>query len=145
MRLGVLKFARLRRLKISARNCKFKLSKMRVSFRTEKSHVASPGPIYASLPTFPKKPLLFGGATNALGSNHCFAVPRITGPVKVGLRNGRTGLRVSPLLEGLYPSKGVNGNPDWAVTILLTVHPPTICPTAPLSPARNLRPRPKGN
>src|SRR5229473_8518871 len=75
MRLGVLKLARLRRLKISARNWRFKLSKMRVSFSTEKSHVASPGPIYLSLPTFPKKPLLFGGATKALGSNHCFGFP----------------------------------------------------------------------
>src|SRR6266851_2422725 len=101
MRLGVLKLARLRRLKISARNWRFRLSKMCVSFSTEKSHVARPGPIYVSLPTFPKKPLLFGGAAKALGSNHCFGFPRITGPVKLGLRNGRTGLRVSPLLEGL--------------------------------------------
>src|SRR5260370_29583004 len=62
MRLGVLKLARLRRLKISARNWRFRPSVMCVSFSTEKSHVASPGPIYVSLPTFPKKPLLFGGA-----------------------------------------------------------------------------------
>src|ERR1700682_1262237 len=112
MRFGVLKLARSSRLKISARNCRFSPSKICVSFSTEKSQVARPGPIYASLPTFPKKPLLFGGATKALGSNHCFGVPRTTGPVNVGFRNGRTGLRVSPLFEGLYPSSGVNGNPD---------------------------------
>src|SRR6266699_2284011 len=112
MRLGVLKLARLRRLKISARNWRFTRSIMCVAFNTEKSHVASPGPIYASLPTLPKKPLLFGGAMNALGSNHRFGVPSNTGPVKARLRNGRTGLRVSPLFEGLYPSCGVNGNPD---------------------------------
>src|ERR1700731_3489127 len=112
MRLGVLKLARLRRLKISARNWRFRLSKMCVSFRTEKSQVANPGPMYISLPTFPKNPLLFTGPTNALGLNHSVGFPRTTGPVKVGLRNGRTGLRVSPLPEGLYPSWGVNGNPD---------------------------------
>src|SRR5713101_1685334 len=112
MRLGVLKLARLRRLKISARNWRFRPSVMCVSFSTEKSHVASPGPIYVSLPTFPKKPLLFGGATKALGSNHCFGFPSTTGPVNEGLRNARTGLRVSPSFEGLYPSCGVNGNPD---------------------------------
>src|ERR1700732_4090693 len=49
---GKLKFARLRRLKISARNCRFSRSRIRVSFSTEKSHVASPGPINVSLPTF---------------------------------------------------------------------------------------------
>src|SRR6266853_1663357 len=112
MRLGVLKLARLRRLKISARNWRFRLSKMCVCFNTEKSQVARPGPVYVSLPTFPKKPLLFGGAMNAAGLNHFFGFPSTTGPVKEGSRNGRTGLRVSPSFEGLYPSCGVNGNPD---------------------------------
>src|SRR5258708_31032470 len=53
IRLGVLKFARFSRLKISARNCRFRLSRIRVFFNTEKSHVASPRPIYVSLPTLP--------------------------------------------------------------------------------------------
>ena len=38
---------------------------------------------------------------NAAGLNHCFGLPSITGPVKSGLRNGRTGFRVSPLFDGL--------------------------------------------
>src|SRR3977135_2319736 len=112
MRLGVLKLARLRRLKISARNCRFRLSKMRVSFSTEKSQVARPGPLYVSRPTFPKKPLLFGGAMNAAGLNHSFGFPSTTGPVKEGSRNGRTGLRVSPLFEGLYPRCGRSENQE---------------------------------
>src|ERR1700730_7104698 len=112
MRLGVLKLARLSRLKISALNCRFKPSNMCVSLSTEKSHVARPGPMYASRATFPKKPLLFGGAMKAFGSNHWLGFPSTTEPEKLGLRNARTGLRVSPSLEGLYPSCGVNGNPD---------------------------------
>src|ERR1700722_11764685 len=51
--LGRLKFARLRRLNISARNWRLSRSLIRVSFSTEKSHVARPGPIKVSLPTFP--------------------------------------------------------------------------------------------
>src|SRR5579862_6479824 len=125
IKFGVLKLARLRILKISARNCRFRYSRMCVSFITEKSHSARPGPTYVSRPTFPKKPLLFGCAINALGLNHWFGVPSTTGPVNAGFRNGRTGLRVSPVLDGLYPSCGVNGNPDCTVTMLLTVHPPT--------------------
>src|SRR5260370_30604474 len=42
MRLGVLKLARLRRLKISARNWRVRLSKMCVFFSTETSQAARP-------------------------------------------------------------------------------------------------------
>ena len=45
IRFGVLKLARLSRLKISARNCKLRRSRIFVSFRMEKSHVARPGPM----------------------------------------------------------------------------------------------------
>jgi len=44
MRFGVLKSARFSRLKISARNCTFRLSRSHVLFSTEKSQVARPGP-----------------------------------------------------------------------------------------------------
>src|SRR5207302_5415191 len=101
IRLGVLKLARFSKLKISARNCTVVRSRIRVSFMTEKSQVPSPGPIKASRPRFPKKPLLLGTAVNAAALNHSVGVPRITGPVKLGLTNGRTGLRVSPSFEGL--------------------------------------------
>ena len=41
---GKLKFARFSKLNISARNCRFRRSLMRVSFNVEKSQVARPGP-----------------------------------------------------------------------------------------------------
>ena len=53
IRLGVLKLARFRRLKISARNCRFSCSRIRVSLRKEKSQVARPGPIKVFLPRLP--------------------------------------------------------------------------------------------
>src|SRR5438105_2610864 len=45
IRFGVLKFAWFSKLKISARNCRLKLSRTFVSFNTEKSQVVSRGPI----------------------------------------------------------------------------------------------------
>ena len=101
IRLGVLKLARFSRLKISARNCTLTRSPIRVSLIAEKSQVPSPGPIRVSRPRFPKKPLLFGTAANAAALNHWLGVPGITGPLKLGLTKGRTGLRVSPSLDGL--------------------------------------------
>jgi hypothetical protein len=53
IRLGVLKLARSSGLKISARNCRLRRSRILVSFRTEKSQVPRPGPMCVSLPTFP--------------------------------------------------------------------------------------------
>src|ERR1700681_2330798 len=70
MRLGVLKLARFKMLKISARNCRLSRSRIAVFLRTEKSQVASPGPIYVSLPALPKNPMAEGGAINAAGLNH---------------------------------------------------------------------------
>ena len=101
IRFGVLKLARFSRLKISARNCRFRFSRMCVSFMTEKSHVASPGPMNVSLPKFPKNPLLLGKRDDSRGLNHSLAAAGIAAPVKLGLRKGRTGLRVSPSFEGL--------------------------------------------
>ena len=101
IRLGVLKFARFSRLKISARNWRESRSCNLVVLKAEKSHVARPGPVSVSRPRLPKKPLLAGGAMNALGLYHREGFPRTIGPLKSGLMKGRTGLRVSPLLEGL--------------------------------------------
>src|SRR4029077_8832094 len=70
MRLGVLKLARFRRLKISARNWRLRRSRMAVSFSTEKSQVARAGPMYVSRPALPAKPLAEGGAMKAAGLNH---------------------------------------------------------------------------
>src|ERR1700692_2358696 len=95
-----------------------------MSFMTEKSHVASPGPVSTFLPTLPKVPVV--GTLNAFASNHLVVPPRITGPVNAGFQLGRTGLRVSPSLEGLKLSCGVQGNPDWLVTMLFELHSPTL-------------------
>ena len=101
IKFGVLKFARFRRLKISARNWSESRSCSVVVLKAEKSHVAKPGPVKVSRPKLPKKPLLAGGAMNALGLNHREGLPRTIGPLKSGLMKGRTGFRVSPLFEGL--------------------------------------------
>jgi len=70
IRFGVLKFARFSKLKISARNWSASRSCKVVVLNAEKSHVAKPGPVKVSRPKLPKKPLLAGGARNALGLNH---------------------------------------------------------------------------
>ena len=101
IRFGVLKLARLSRLKNSVRNWNRRRSVMVVSFIIEKSQVPRPGPGIMLRPALPQKPELLGGARKAAGLNHCEALPRTSGPWKLGLRKGRTGLRVSPLLDGL--------------------------------------------
>ncbi len=98
---GVLKFAWFRILKNSARNCIRIRSRIGVSFSSEKSHVVRPGPVSVSRPRFPSNPLLFGGARNAAGLKYSFGLPIITGPVKFGFANGRTGFFVSPVFDGL--------------------------------------------
>ena len=101
IRLGVLKFARFSRLKISARNCRLNRSRSCVFLMAEKSHVAKPGPVKPLREALPQNPLLAGGCRNTAGLNHRFGDPTIGFPLKLGLLNGRTGLRVSPLLDGL--------------------------------------------
>src|SRR5690348_14462290 len=59
---GVAKFARFRRLKNSARNCRLTRSEIAVFFSSDASSSASPGPTSTFLPTFPYVPL--GGTTN---------------------------------------------------------------------------------
>src|SRR6516165_2542273 len=101
MRLGVLKLARLRMLKISARNCRLRRSCSVVFLMAEKSQVARPGPTRLSRVALPQNPLFAGGCRKKAGLYHCVGVPMIGLPVKLGLANGRTGLRVSPLFDGL--------------------------------------------
>ncbi len=57
---------------------------------------------------------------------------------------GRTGLRESLSLDGLKLSCGVKGNPDWIVTMLFNVHPPTMPFSQPLVPFSICLPFPKG-
>src|ERR1700737_1428073 len=51
--LGGCKFARFSRLKISARNCRLRPSRMGVSLKVEKCQVARPGPMRVLRPTLP--------------------------------------------------------------------------------------------
>src|SRR5271169_1236058 len=101
IRLGVLKLARFNRLKISARNCRLRRSCSWVFLMAEKSQVARPGPTRLLRVALPQNPLLGGGCRNTAGLNHCAGVPVIAFPAKLGLAKGLTGLRVSPLFDGL--------------------------------------------
>ena len=97
IRLGVLKLARLRILKISARNCKFNRSRSCVFLITEKSHVASPGPASPSRLALPQNPLAAGGCRNTLGLNHCAGVPRIGFPVQLSYNPSNDGDTRNPV------------------------------------------------
>ena len=69
VRFGSEKFRRFSRLKNSARNCRVALSPSAfsaVSFISEKSKLARPGPRNILRPAFPKNPT--GGRVKALGS-----------------------------------------------------------------------------
>src|SRR6516225_1712976 len=93
IRLGVLKLARLRMLKNSARNCKLKRSRSCVFLMAEKSQVARPGPTRLLRVALPQNPLLGGGCRKNAGLYHRVGVPMIALPLKFGLAKGRTGLR----------------------------------------------------
>src|SRR5580658_1312969 len=79
---------------------------------------------------------------NALGLKYWFVPPWITGPLKFGFQEGRTGLRVSPSLDGLEESCGVKGKPDCTVSIPLSCQFPIRRSTHGCSTA--LLPRPNG-
>jgi hypothetical protein len=99
--LGVAKFARFCTLKHSALNSALNRSVSVVVLNRERSTSASPGP--RKLPRLTSPPVPAVGSVNAFGSNHCACRPGMTGPVKSGLREGRSGLRVSPLPDRFEP------------------------------------------
>jgi len=92
--LGVERLVWFRTLKASARNCNLYLSVSDVFLNNDMSHVASPGPLKESLPTFPQVPDT--GRLKACGLYHRFGLPVITGPLKAGFQEGRSGLLPSP-------------------------------------------------
>src|SRR5579871_667687 len=110
---------------------------------SEKSQVASPGPVSTFLPTLPNVPCV--GTMKAFGSNHCVVVPRTTGPAKAGFQDGRTGLRESLSPDGLKLNSGVKGKPDCNVMMLFAVHPPRNPLATPLMPEPNCLPWPNGS
>src|ERR1700682_1675673 len=69
-------------------------------------------------PAFPWVP--GSGWINAAGLKYRLGPPWITWPVKLGFKDGRTGLRVSPSLDGMEDNWGVKGRPDCSVSIPLT-------------------------
>src|SRR5581483_1623016 len=83
------KFTRLKRLKNSARNSRLVLSVRAVVLNSEKSKLARPGPLKLPRPTLPNVPA--GGSENAAGLNHRCCVPRMIGPEKLELNEGRSG------------------------------------------------------
>src|SRR4030095_11146606 len=116
-------------LKASARNCKLHFSLMLNFLNNEMSTLVRPGPIRELRPAFPKVPA--SGIENALGSNHCSAFPRITGPLKLGFQLGTSGFWVSPVPELLEPTVGVKGKPLWTFRIPFHCQPPISFSTHP--------------
>src|SRR5258708_28241427 len=72
--LGVAKFARLNRLKISRRNWMLRLATI-VFLKSDRSTIFRSGPRSELRPTLPYSP--FGGSTNALALNQLFGSPVI--------------------------------------------------------------------
>ena len=102
MRFGVLKFARFSRLKISARNCSDSRSRNAGVFDRGKIPGRKPRPgqgisSQIAIESAVGRRLQKCGGIEPLRRS----CPRIAEPVKFGFTNGRTGLRVSPLFEGL--------------------------------------------
>src|SRR5437667_2715675 len=96
--MGLLKFAWLRMLKASARNCRFNFSFNGIRLNSDMSRFQKPGPVNLPREMLPKVPA--DGNRNALGSKYLPvflnpSTPRITGPVKLGFMRGTSGMRVS--------------------------------------------------
>src|SRR4029077_1580546 len=107
-------------LKASARNCKFHCSLMLIFLNSDVSKVVRAGPVKEPRDVFPNVPE--SGNENAPESKYrpVFlnpSTPRITGPLKAGLRLGTSGLSVSPVPETFAPISGVKGKPLWALAI----------------------------
>ncbi len=116
MRLGVLKLARLRRLKSSPRNSAVMRSWIFVSLNVEKSQVAKPGPVSVSRPRLPQNPLLAGGARNAAGLNHCAGLPSDDRSVEIGIHKWADRVAGVSIVGGVVAElwsdgkAGLNGN-----------------------------------
>ena len=141
--LGGPKLTRLNALKNSARNCSVIFSDTTVSFNSDKSTSASPGPVSDPLPTSPKVPK--AGSEKAFGLNHSVCLPTIMGPEKLGFTDGRSGILVSPSPDRFDPTSGVNGNPLKKVLMPFSCQPPmNLFPIPPVDVNQRF-PGPKGS
>jgi len=140
---GKLKFARLNTLKASARNSNPTLFPRDVVLNTDTSTSPKFGPTSALFPTFPNVPT--ASRLKALGLNHWFGVPSMTGPVKAAFQFGRSGFPVFPSQDRLLPVRGPNGKPLSTVTIELTCHPVSTLSQTPVTPPKKALFFPNGN
>src|SRR5258708_23838410 len=108
---GKSKFARLRRLNTSARNCSRRCSLNLNSLTTEKSTLLKSGPLRIFLPAVPRKPGT--GGAKAAGLNQRSGVPppgglRLTPEVKFG----REALSLAAARSGSPPTRTLEGKPE---------------------------------
>ena len=132
---GKLKFVLFSTLKAAARNSSPILSLMDVVLSKDTSRSRKPGPIKTFFPTFPNVPA--GSKLKALGLNHWFGVPSMTGPEKAGFQLGRSGSPVFPSPDRLLPVRGENAKPLSAVRIELSCQPLITLDRAPLKEFKN--------
>src|SRR5437899_8681421 len=107
---GVAKFARLNRLKISIRNCRFCLP-TNVFLKIDMSTIFRSGPRRLLRPTVPYSP--GGGSTNAFASNQLVGDPTIALlALNPGAQSGFCGFgSLDRSLAQSKPMSGVNGTP----------------------------------
>src|SRR4051812_2609476 len=105
---------------------------MPVSFTTEKSKSASPGPVRISRPAVPRKPI--GWMLNAVASKYRLGPPKIMLLLLCpATKSGRSACEPATLdLERLLERVGVKGYPDWSERMPLTHHPLISVATTPL-------------
>src|SRR5579871_4802089 len=92
------------------------------SLKRPKSQSVSPGPFRMLTPEFPN--VNGAGTAKAATLNQSWMVGFGKAPFPI-----RLGLILVPVLAGSVPIVGVNGKPDWAVTMFVILHPPSACPT----------------
>lgn len=148
--VGLVKFARLKTLKPSTRNCTLILSPIEVVLNSETSASRRFGPINAFFPTSPNVPILF--RTKAFGLNHTtpaglkmFGLTTFDA-LKPGAYDGRS----DPVPEltapdRLLPVMAEKGKPLKIVTIELTCQPLASLSTIRLALLRNGLFFPNGN
>src|SRR6267143_3471329 len=116
---GKSKFARLSRLKTSARSCRRRFSLNLNSLTTEKSTLLKSGPLRIFLPAVPRKPGTGGPKANGLNQRLGvlpFGGLRLIPEIKFG----REALSLVASRSGSPSTNTVKGNPELMVTMELS-------------------------